>query len=126
VFTTEAFRSCVAQPFAAPPGAVAVGLVTACGDSDAAGVDEAADVADGGAEDAAADEDEETDVVGEAEDVDPPDEHPAAAATTTPAASAPATLTPSEAELAITISLQAGNRRLGRLGRTPTTIPRSP
>jgi hypothetical protein len=92
--------------------------VTACGDSDAAGVD----VADGGAE-----EDEETDVVGEVEeDDDPPDEHPAAAATTTPAASAPATLTPSEAELAITISLQAGNRRRGRLDRTPTTIPRSP
>jgi hypothetical protein len=96
--------------------------VTACGDSDAAGVDEAAAVADGGA----ADEDEETDVVGEVEDDDPPDEHPAAVATTTPAASAPATFTPSEAEIAITISLQAGNRPRGRFDRTLTTIPRSP
>jgi hypothetical protein len=98
VFTTVARRSCVAQPAAAPPEADADGVVAVCGDSDDdAGVEAAADEA----EEAGAEEAEEAVPAAGTED-DEPDEHPAAAATTAPAATAPPSLTINEAKLDIT------------------------
>jgi hypothetical protein len=103
VFTTVARRSCVAQPAAAPPEADADGVVAVCGDSDDdAGVEAAADEAEeAGAEEAGAEEAEEAVPAAGTED-DEPDEHPAAAATTAPAATAPPSLTINEAKLDIT------------------------
>jgi hypothetical protein len=90
VFVTVARRSCVAQPAAAPPEADADGAVTACGDSDDdAGVEAAADEAE-----------EAVPAVGTEDDE--PDEQPAAAATTAPAATAPPSLSINKAELDIT------------------------
>jgi hypothetical protein len=113
----------VVQPTA--PAGVVVVPVTVCGDSAAAGVDAGAD-ADAGAEDAAADEAEEAGMTGGTDVDDDPDEHPAAAAATTaPAATAPATLTPNEAELAITIPLQAGTSSAATVTAPLQPCPRS-
>jgi len=106
----------VAQP-AGPAGTAGVDPVTACGDcdpeaaADEAGAAGAEDDAEAGA-DAAADEAEEADEEAGAEGAaadDDPDEHPATAARTAPAASVPPSLSLSEAEPSMTI-IPSGER----------------
>ena len=92
MFASVAFKSCVVQA-----SAVAGDPVTAFGDEDAdVPDDEDADVA--GEEDEEAAEEEAVPDAGTDDEDDAPDEHPAAAATTAPTATAPLSLTISEAE----------------------------
>jgi hypothetical protein len=92
-------RSCVAQPAGPPPEAEADGAVAVCGDD--AGVEAAADEAEEGEGAEEADEADEA-VPADGTEDDEPDEHPAAAITTAPAAAAPPSLSISEEELNIT------------------------
>ena len=94
MFASVAFKSCVVQA-----SAVADDPVTAFGDEDAdADVPDEEDADVPGEEDEEADEEEAVPDAGTDDEDDAPDEHPAAAVTTAPTATAPLSLTISEAE----------------------------